>query len=617
MKKLEKIEKAIEKIAELNKTKIIKELSWSFNPFKETYRYFDLFNREYKGYINRKGEIFVKVFPTKIEKILNLNECKKEYLIKGEKIYRKTDGEIILNFVEDFLKKRGFNIDKNKSLKLINEKKFEIFVNDHIGEIDIIKTKPVFEFKLKDKEKEKPYFCSPNHQYIFKLKNFIEIGNREDILIDYEESEIAITTISPIALIRRAIYGFKSYNLKSFYSDEGLFPEVKHAIKQTVYGNFAGSIVAASVFVRVSERLKGNTWYTLASGILAFIRAPAEIYFMKKSLKITEKFPSSIIQKFFDKGKIKEIYESKEIRVWRNFEREIFDIFRSKKDFIFLADKYSNLKFQIYKLVENERNDRIYEILVSDFGFNEEEIKNIEYFIKHLKKIEIDKIIETIKKEISNLYEMKLLKIGGEYMFFKYIDEVFRENVMRLPINKAFKLLNDRIKDEEREPTKEEISDFISISKRRIEPFRILDLFTFFTLYIMGYTATYFKGLKDISILIYYIFYGAITNIIVAAVSRYGGQVGMQYLFKGLENSPNITSAADAWNEFNSHIMRLWAVFSSLGMAIGILGKVFSDVTHSISRYFVEGIALILYIMAIREWFLYYHALERRSKIGE
>jgi hypothetical protein len=379
MGKIEKIEKAIEKIAKLNKTEIIKELSWSFNPFRETYRYFDLFNREYKGYINRKGEIIVKVFPLKIEKILNLNEGKKEYLIKGERIYRKTDGEIILNFITDFLKKRGFNIDK--SLKLINEKKFEIFVNQHAGEIDIIKTKPVFEFRLRDKEIEKPYFCSPNHQYIFKLKNFVEIGKEKDILIDYEESEIATTTISPIALIRRAIYGFGSYNLKSFYSDEGLFPEVKHAIKQTVYGNFAGSIVIASVFVRVSERLKGNTWYTLASGILAFIRAPAEIYFMKKSLKLTEKFPSSIIQKFFDKGKIKEIYESKEIRGWRNFEREIFNIFKSKKDFISLAEKYSNLKFQIYKLVENEKKDRIYEILKIDFGFNEEEIKNLEYFI--------------------------------------------------------------------------------------------------------------------------------------------------------------------------------------------------------------------------------------------
>jgi hypothetical protein len=275
------------------------------------------------------------------------------------------------------------------------------------------------------------------------------------------------------------------------------------------------------------------------------------------------------------------------------------------------------LKFQIYKLVESERRDRIYEILINDFGFNEEEIKNLRYFIAHLKKIDIDKVIETIKREITHLYDMKILKSGGEYMLFKYIDEIFKENIMRLPVNKAFKLLNDRIKDEEREPTKEEISDFISTSKNMIEPFRLLDLFLFFSLFLMGYFATFYKGLKDITILVYYIFYGAISNIIVAAVNRYGGQVGLQYLFKGLENAPNITSAADAWNEYNSHIMRLWAVFSSIGMVIGILGKVLSDYTKGFSRYFVEVSALILYIMAIREWFLYYNELEKRSKMGE
>ncbi|MCM8804854.1 MAG: hypothetical protein NC833_06335 [Candidatus Omnitrophica bacterium] len=614
-KKIEKIEEAISKIGKLNNLEIIKEISWSFNPFKENYRYFDNFNREYKASINRKGEIIVKVFPAKINKILNLNEGKREYIIKGKKIYRKIDNEIIYDFIIEFLKKRGFKIDENKILKQISDKKFEISFNEHIGEVEIIKTRPIFEFKLKDKEK--PYFCSPNHQYIFRLKNIIEIGENQKILIDYEESEIATTSFSPISLIRRAIYGFGSYNLRSFYSDEGLFPEVKHGIKQTVYGNLAGSIVSASVFVRVAERLKGNTWYTLASGILAFIRAPAEIYFMKKSLKLTENFPSSIIQKFFEKGKIKEIYENKEIRVWRNFEREIFDIFKKEEDFIYLAEKYSNLKFQIYKLVENEKKEEIYEILRNDFNLSEKGIDGLKYFIEHLTKIDIDKIVNEIKKEINHLYENKILKVGGEYMFFKYIDEIFRENILRLPINKAFKLLNDRIKQEEREPTREEISNFISISKRRIEPFRILDLFTFFTLFIMGYLASFSPGLKDITILIYYIFYGAITNIIVAAVTRYGGQVGMQYLFKGLENSPNVTSAADAWNEYNSHIMRLWAVFSSLGMVIGIIGKVFSDITGGISRYFVEGIAVILYIIAIREWFLYYHSLERKSKIGE
>jgi len=616
-KNIEKIEKAIEFIGKFNNTKIIKEIAWNWNPFFDNYRYFDLFNREYKGTMTRNGDIIVKVFPAKIEKMLNFAEGKKEYVIRGEKIYRKTDLEIVSNFILEFLKRRNFGVLNMRSLKIKNGKKIELVFDNHIGEIEVVRTKPFFEFRLKDKEPERPYFCTPHHQYIFKVKNLIEMGKNEDILIDYEESEIATTSFSPFALIRRAIYGFGSYNLRGFYSDEGLFPEVKHGIRQTVYGNLAGSIVGASVFVRVAERLKDNTWYTLASGILAFIRAPAEIYFMKKSLKLTANFPSSMVQKFFEKGKIKEIYESKEIRTWRNFEREIFNIFKNKEDFIYLAEKYSNVKFQIYKLVANGKNEEIYKILKDEFNFSDEEVERLKYFVRHLKVIDVNRIVEEIKREISHLYESKILKAGGEYMFFKYIDEIFKENLVRQPVNKAFKFLNDRLKDEERDPTKEEISNFISTSKRRIEPFRFLDLFTFISLFLMGYFATFSRGLKDITILIYYIFYGAITNIIVAAVNRYGGQVGLQYLFKGLENAPNITSAADAWNEYNSHIMRLWAVFSSIGMVIGILGKVFSNVTNGISRYFVEGCALILYVMAIREWFLYYHDLEKRSKMGE
>lgn len=181
MKKNEKIEEAINKIGSLNNSEIIKVLKWTFNPFVEHYRYFDIFNREYKGYINRKGEIIVKVFPARIERHLNL-KAKREYLIKGEKIFRKTDEEIASNFIFDFLKKRNFEVNENKKIKIINERKFEIEVNGHKGEL--------------------------------------EIGDEKNVLIDYQESEIAITTFSPISLIRKAIYGFGSSNLKNFYSEE-------------------------------------------------------------------------------------------------------------------------------------------------------------------------------------------------------------------------------------------------------------------------------------------------------------------------------------------------------------------------------------------------------------
>ena len=46
---MEEIERAIEKVAHFNKTEIVKEHAWSFNPFIDKYRYFDKFNREYKA----------------------------------------------------------------------------------------------------------------------------------------------------------------------------------------------------------------------------------------------------------------------------------------------------------------------------------------------------------------------------------------------------------------------------------------------------------------------------------------------------------------------------------------------------------------------------------------
>ncbi len=42
---MEEIERAIEKVAHFNKTEIVKEHAWSFNPFTDKYRYFDKFNR--------------------------------------------------------------------------------------------------------------------------------------------------------------------------------------------------------------------------------------------------------------------------------------------------------------------------------------------------------------------------------------------------------------------------------------------------------------------------------------------------------------------------------------------------------------------------------------------
>jgi len=63
--------------------------------------------------------------------------------------------------------------------------------------------------------------------------------------------------------------------------------------------------------------------------------------------------------------------------------------------------------------------------------------------------------------------------------------------------------------------------------------------------------------------------------------------------------------------------MRLWAVFSSLGLILGVMGKILSAKTGGLSRYFVEGLALFCYFQGFKEWFLYYEKLEKKSKMEE
>lgn len=615
MKSEELLEQAINKVAGTLGETIIKEQAWTFNPFINKYRYFDKFNREYKARFDKKG-IVVKVTPARIEKKLNLTDTG-EFIVKGDDVYIITGRKTILEYINKFLSERGYNVsfavDKKGKIQVKGRNIIKFFENQQFGEIEITKKINIWEVKIRDEDRKKPYFCSPGFQFILKLKKEVRIN--QEILDSYEEGEITSTSLSPFALIRRAIYGFKSPNLRAFYSEEGLFPEVKHAVRLTVLANFAGAIINASVFVRVAEKLKGNTWYTLAAGLLAFVRAPAEIYYMKKSLRLTEKLPSAKVQKIIDSGEFRKIVEKKEIRVWRNFERVLFNILR-KKGFTNFANEYGKIKEEIYEIVERGENEKILNLL-EQFNFTEEEKEEILYFIKLLVPIDIENFKKSVMEEVKNLSMEGVLKENSEKIIGEYLDGIFVYNFKRFTFNKSYKLLLDKIKQEERAPTKEEISFLITGCKMGILPYRIYDLFLFFSLYTIGYLASYYYALPNFAIPIYYIFYGTSANIIVAAMNRYGSQVSLQFLYRGLDNAPTITSAADAWNEYNSHVMRLWAVFSSLGLGLGILGKVLSEKTGGFSRYFVEALAFFMYIQAFKEWVLYFTKLERRSKREE
>ena len=617
------LEDSIEKIAQILNAKVEKEKTHWITPLSSKYRYFDQFNREYKAcFSKRKNGVIVRVIPSKIEKRLNLKDEKKEFIVRDGKIYRTTDIEIIIEFIKNFFSKRNYNVDISPAKKTIGIKhhwiKAIIKEGSHRGDIEIVRTIPYWKVVLRDEDPKKPFFCTPFHQYIFHILPELEIGKSiEEILIDYQESEIATTSVSPISMLRRAIYGFKSPNLRAFYSEEGLFPEVKHRIRLCVFANLGFGIANASVFVRVAEKLKGNAWYTIAVGALAFARAPAESYYMRKSLGLTEHLPSTSLQKFIDSQEFKRIYESKEIKSWRNFERALTEIFRKRENFAVDMENYMRIKENIYKAVEEKDYQKVALLLKDNLKLDESELNSLKIFINNLLPFNKEKIVEDLRDKVKKLSERNILKPGSDVILEKYLKEIFSHNLLRYSCNKAFKLFHDRLKQEERTPTKQEIHQLIRDCKRNIIPFRIFDILLFISLYIVGYTATFFPNLPDIAIPIYYLFYGASAHIITAALNRFSSQVGLQYLYRQLENAPTIRSAADVWNEFNSHIMRLWAVFSSLGLMLGVMGKILSSITGNFSRYFVEGIALLFYIQGFREWFLYYEKLEKKSKMEE
>ncbi len=625
MKKARKdiIESSIGMTAAFLGAKVTREEAWTWNVFRKKFRYVDNSGRRYKA-VSRNGcQAVVTVTPSPRDKERLPGSRAVEFIATRDSLFRKTDMRLVLDFIGYFFKSRDYNINflQPKEKMSPGKRPKSVFIEDcgHYGEIKFLRTFPTWEITVKDAEESGPYFCTQGFSYRFKLKPSVEAeeaGNVSGILMEYEENETEDAPLLSSSWIRKTIYGFQSPNLRAFYSDQGLFPEVQHAIKQTVCANLAVGIINASVFVRVAERLKGNTWYTLAAGLLVFIRAPAEVFYVRRSLGISKHFPSAIVRNTMESQSFRKFMERKDVRIWRNFEKKLYDIVRKKENFTILLERYDGLKKDINNALGDDR-ERVLGILGEELNFNGEELAEIRYFLFQMEPLDVESIKRELWESIEILMKKKILKPNAELSLRKYVDEIFPINLLNSTFSKTLKILRDRIKQEERVPSKEDVSKLVTTCKKQILPFRFIDIMLFFSLYSMGYAATFIKNLPDTMIPLYYIFYGAATNVINAAVLRIGAQVSMQYIYANLGNAPTISSAADAWNEYNSHLMRLWAIFSSLGLMIGMGGKLISNATHDISRYAVEIFALILYVKSFREWYFYYTALETKIKTEE
>jgi hypothetical protein len=622
-KKNKLLEAAIKKVGLFFEQDIIKEEAWTWNIFKKSFRYSDKENRIYRAYF-KKDHILVVVLIPYSSKKHKLSENNMEFIVDGDNIYRNTDWELTIGFFSSFFKRRGYEVvfSEPKEKRLLPTRVKKLFMTDgqHLAELELIRTFPYWELTVNDAEESSPHFCTTGYKYKFHLKNSIKVDKEfeiENLLIEYEEDEAEKQPFFSISSIRKAVYGFNSPNLRAFYSNEGIFPEVQHSIKLTVFANLAVAIINASVFVRVAERLKGNTWYTLAAGILVFLRAPAEVFYVKKSLRLSKHLPSAIVKETMDSDAFKEFSETKEIRRWRNFEKVFYDIVRKKENFTFLMEQYGVFKESFNQALKENSKIIIIHTLRKHLNFTESELMTISPFIEQLEPIDVQNATKGLMKSFAILQEKDVFKPTSGVVLKKYAEEIFPIHLLNTTFSKTMRIVRDRIKQEERVPSLKEVSLLVSTCKKNILPFRVMDITLFSSLYAIGYASTFLTNLPNLFVPIYYILYGAAANIINAAVLRISNQVNMQYLYRNLGSAPAISSAADAWNEYNSHLMRIWAVFSSIGLIIGMCGKLFSESTYGISRYFVEIFAFFLFIKGFREWYYYYSSLETKIKLEE
>lgn len=622
--KLAMLESSIEKTASFLKTTIAREEAWTWNVFRKRSRYVDKEGRQYRAAFKNRKDIAVSVSSSRASRKMPLREKNVEFIFSGGRLYRKTDRQLVLEFLSSFFGRRQYKISfleaRGKKLPYRRWTRALIVDGGHYGEIEILKTFPLWQVRVRDSKDGVPYFCTQGYHYDFKFRASMDTEKElkaENLLIDYTEDETEDYTAFSFSAIKKAVYGFNSPNLRAFYSEEGLFPEMQHAIKLSVYANLAIAIINASVFVRVAERLQGNTWYTLAAGVLVFIRAPAEVFYMRKSLRISRHLPSAIVKDAVESDEFKELAEKKPIRGWRNFEKKLYDTVRKKENFTVLLERYGVVKTEINESLKQGNVEGVVTILKDELNFMPDEVNEIACYARHLEPIDVKAITSELSDSINVLVRQNIFKHNAELILRKYIEEIFPINLLNTTFSRTLKLLRDRIKQEERVPSKEEVSRLVSACKQQILPFRLMDILLFLSLYSVGYAVTFLRGLPDILVPAYYIFYGAAANVINAAVLRIGSQVNMQYIYRNLGSAPTISSAADAWNEYNSHIMRIWAVFSSLGLIIGISGKLLSSATHGISRYAVEFFALLIYLKGFREWYLFYTGLETKIKTEE
>ncbi|MBU2495999.1 MAG: hypothetical protein ABIK20_00965 [Candidatus Omnitrophota bacterium] len=617
---------AAEKVASFLNTRITKTgITYRVLFFNRRHLFFDEAGRIYTVYFNQKAKgCFVLVEPTGETGKNEPAFSGQKFLVRKKSIIIYTNFNLIAEYLFHFLEKRDYPVKKTDWTEIIAVFRLKIgrgtiTAGPFSALIQTSFIRNRFSARLKDKDEKTPYFCSLHNQYVFTFRNRLLIKNGtinlDNLLLSYAENEIKSANINPVALLKKTMYGLRSPNLRAFYSDDGLIPEARRVMNLQILINLAVGIITASVFVRVAERLKGNTWYTLTAGALIFLRVPAEIFNMRRSLKITRGLPGSRIQKIEDSEEFRANYETKPFRSWRNFERGYTELFRGTEYLPEKIEKYRLAKPNLYKLAAEGRKEGVALFLRNELGLNEEASSSLLSLAGQLQPLDREEVKAVFNSRIKRFKKEGLLLESEWPNLLEFVNRTLPDLLERDTVAGAYKSLKNALKRAERPPKRTELFSLVDTCYRGLIPFRRAEFMLYISLFIIGYGATYSPDIPTFAFAIYYLFNGVMIQLLASGYERISSPVWMQYIFREMENDPAIASASDTWNEFNSQQMRLLTVFSSMGLILGVSGRLLAKATHNISWFGVDALAIILFLVGLREWFKFYQGLRQRCRL--
>jgi hypothetical protein len=336
---------------------------------------------------------------------------------------------------------------------------------------------------------------------------------------------------------------------------------------------------------------------------------------MRRSLKITRDLPGSRIQKNEDSEEFRAAYEAKPFRSWRNFERGYTELFRGTEYLPEKIEKYRLAKPNLYRLVTEGKKEAVALFLRNELGLNEEAAGSLLSFAAQLQPLDREEVKAVFRRRIERLKDEGLLLESEWPNLLEFVNRTLPELLERDTVTGAYKSLKNALKRAERPPKRTELFTLVDTCFRGLIPFRRAEFMLYISLFIIGYGATYSPDIPTFAFALYYLFNGVMIQLIISGYDRLTSPVWMQYIFREMENDPAIASASDTWNEFNSQQTRLLTVFTSLGLILGVSGRLLANATHNISWFGVDALAIILFLIGIRQWFLLYQGLRRRCSL--